>query len=107
MSALTDFIATNMINKRVRIELKNSVVIEATLAKVDPLNLNSLLQDITSMGVRRKGAAGGAVAALPHGQALKSMFVRGSTILFIDLMGPKEELNTAALAEVCQKAIGA
>ena len=105
MSALTNYIATNLVNKRVRIELKNSVTIEGTLIKVDPSNLNAMLEDVSAMGLRpTRNGAGGKLESMPHGQALKSMFVRGSTILFIDMVGPKEQINTTVLADSCKKA---
>ncbi|XP_077289084.1 U6 snRNA-associated Sm-like protein LSm2 [Arctopsyche grandis] len=84
----------SLVGKDVVVELKNELSICGTLHSVDQY-LNIKLTDITVAGV------GGGAGGCPHMFAVRSCFIRGSVVRYVQL--PADEVDTHLLQDAARK----
>lgn len=89
----------SLVGKDVVVELKNELSICGTLHSVDQY-LNIKLTDITVAGVGG-GGGGGAAGGCPHMFAVRSCFIRGSVVRYVQL--PADEVDTHLLQDAARK----
>lgn len=83
---LAERFSANVVGHVVRVELKNEMSVCGRAVMMDPTNMNLLLTNITSVELRSDPLKNPhLVIAPPHLLNLQQLYIRGSSIRYVDV----------------------
>ena len=88
MTLLTSYLSSHITNSEVEIKLKNNVYLKGIITQINPKNLNILLENVSVC----TNTTASYDVLLPHAMNSKQLFIRGSTIVYINI-NPNKENN--------------